>query len=151
MLHPSIRYRIRYRTGIRYRIRCSTHGCVVRWHLPLQKGPGLQYLHGLFKSNDYAAEDDSFSGEEGDIVDVPCVNASIVGRRSHLSDGEEDEAGVADEDILSDGEKEADNVAAVEAAEERLANGAAALAGRAAVAAAGSSEVVSAAAAVSQA
>jgi hypothetical protein len=59
-------------------------------------------------------------------VDVPCVNASIVGRRSHLSDGEEDEAGVADEDILSDSDKEADNVAAVEGAEAHLANGAAA-------------------------
>jgi hypothetical protein len=54
--------------GMRYSIWCLTHGCVVRWHLPLQKGPGLQYLHGLFKSKDYAAEDDSFSCEEGDIV-----------------------------------------------------------------------------------
>ncbi len=53
------------------------------------------------------------------------------------------EAGVADEDILSNGDKEAD-VAAVEAA-----NGAAAC--RAAVAAAGASEMASAAAAVSQA
>ncbi len=45
-----------------------------------KKGPGLQYLHGLFKSKNDAAEDDSFSGEEGDIVDVPGVDASIVGR-----------------------------------------------------------------------
>jgi hypothetical protein len=103
----------------------------------------------LFKSKDVAAEDDSFRGEEGDIVDVPGVDASIVGRSLHLSDGEEDEAGVADEDILSDGDKEADNVAAVDAAEARLANGVAA--GRAAVAAAGASEVASAAAVVSQA
>ena len=50
--------------------------------------------HGLFKSR--AAGDDSFSGEEGGIVDVPGVDASIVGRSSHLSDGEEDEADVAD-------------------------------------------------------
>ncbi len=120
----------------------------MRWHLPLQKGPGLQYLHGLFKSKDDAAEDDSFS-EEGNIVDVPGVDASIVGRSSHLSDGEEDEAGVANEDILSDSDKEADNVAAVEVAEAHLANGAAA--GRAAVAAAGASEVALAAAVVSQA
>ncbi len=83
------------------------------------------------------------------IVDVPGVDASIVGRSSYLSDVEEDEAGVADEDILSDGDKEADNVAAVEAAEAHLANGAAA--GRAAVATAGASEVASAAAVVSQA
>jgi hypothetical protein len=58
-------------------------------------------------------------------------------------------AGVAYEDILSDSDNEADNVAAVEEAEAHLANGAAA--GRAAVAAAGASEVASAAAAVSQA
>jgi hypothetical protein len=32
----------------------------------------------LFKSKDDAAEDDSFSGEEGDIVDVSGVDASIV-------------------------------------------------------------------------
>ncbi len=77
-------------------------------------------------------------------MDVPGVDASIVGRSFHQS---EDEAGVAD--ILSDSDKEADNVAAVEAAEAHLANGAAA--GRAAVAAAGAGEVASAAAAVSQA
>ncbi len=82
-------------------------------------------------------------------MDMPGVDASIVGRSLHLSDGEEDEAGVACEDILSDGNREADNVAAVEAAEAHLANGAAA--GRAAVAAAGVSEVASSAAAVSQA
>ncbi len=58
-------------------------------------------------------------------------------------------AGVADEHILSDGDKEADNVAAVEEAEAHLANGAAA--GRAAVVAASASEVASATAAVSQA
>ncbi len=81
--------------------------------------------------------------------DVPGIDASIVGRSFHLSDGEEDEAGVADEDILSDGDKEADNVAAIEAVEAHLANGAAA--GSATVAAAGASEVASAAAAVSQA
>ncbi len=68
---------------------------MLRWHLSLQTGPGLQYLHGLFKLKDNAAGDDSFSGEEGGIVDVPVVDASIVGRNSHLSDGEEDEAGVA--------------------------------------------------------
>ncbi len=61
-------------------------------------------------------------------MDVPDVDACIVGRSFHLSDGEarEDEAGVANEDILSDGDKEADNVAAVAEAEARLANGAAA-------------------------
>ncbi len=103
----------------------------------------------MFKSKDDAEEDDSFSGEEGDIVDVPGVDASIVCRSSHLSYGEGDEAGVANEDIVSDGDREADKVAAVEPAEAHLANGAAA--GRAAVAAAGASEVESAAAAVSQA
>jgi hypothetical protein len=56
---------------------------------------------------------------------------------------------VANEDVLSDGDKEAYNVAAVEAAKAHLANGAAS--GRAAVAAAGSSEVALAAAVVSQA
>jgi hypothetical protein len=72
------------------------------------------YLHGLFKSKENAAEDDTFSAEEGDILEMPSVDASIVGRsfhlsdggRSfHLSDGEEDEAVVAGEDILSDGDK----------------------------------------------
>ncbi len=102
----------------------------------------------MFKSKDDAAEDDTFSAEEGDILEMPSVDASIVGRSFHLSDGEEDEAVVADEDILSDGNKEADSLAAVEVAEERLANGSAA--GSAAVAAAGASKVASATAEVSQ-
>ncbi len=102
----------------------------------------------MFKSKDYVAEDDTFSAEEGDVLEMPSVDASIVGRSFHLSDGEEDEAVVADEDILSDGDKEADNLAAVEAADARLANSAAA--GSAAVAAAGASEVASATAEVSQ-
>jgi hypothetical protein len=93
-----------------------------------------------FKLKDNAAEGDAFSGEEGDIVDAPAGNTSIVGQSFNLSDGEEleDEAGVADEDILRDRDKEADNVSAVEA------NGA--VADRAAVAAAGAGEVASAAA-----
>jgi hypothetical protein len=101
-----------------------------------------------FKENNDAAdsEDDSFSGEEGDIVEVPAGDASKVGRSFNMSDGEEDEAGVAHGDILRGGEKEADNVAAVEAAEARLA-----AAGCAAVAAAGAGEVASAAATGSQA
>jgi hypothetical protein len=90
-----------------------------------------------FKKNDIAAEDDSLSCEEGDFVDVPAVDASQVGRSFNMSDGEEDEA------------EEADNVAAVKAAEARLADGAPA--GRTAVAAAGAGEVASAAAAGSQA
>ncbi len=99
-----------------------------------------------FKKNGDAAEDDSFSGEEGDIVDVPAVDASKVGRSLNMSDGEEDEAGIADGDTLCDGKKEADNVAAVDAAEARLAS-----AGCAAVATAGAGEVALAAAAGSQA
>ncbi len=66
-----------------------------------------------FKKNDCAAEDDSFSGEEGDVVEGPAVDASQVGRTFNTSDGEEDEAGVADGDILRDGDKEAD-IAAVD-------------------------------------
>jgi hypothetical protein len=84
-----------------------------------------------FKKNNDAAEDDSFSGEAGDIVEVPAVDASKEGLSFHMSDGEEQEA-------------EADNVAAVEAAEARLADGPAA--GSAAVAAAGAGEVASASA-----
>jgi hypothetical protein len=90
-----------------------------------------------FKKNDVAGGDDSLSGEEGDVVDVPAVDASQVGRSFNMSDGEEDEA------------EAADNVAAVKAAEARLADGAPA--GSAAVAAAGAGEVASAAAAGSQA
>ncbi len=85
-----------------------------------------------FKKIDVAGDDDSLSGEEGDVVDVPAVDASQVGRSFNMSDGEEDEA------------EAADNVAAVKAAEARLADGAAA--GSAAVAAAGAGEVASAAA-----
>ncbi len=48
-----------------------------------------------------------------------------------MSDGEKDEAGVADGDIPRDGDNDADTVAAVEVAEVSLADGAAA--GRAAV------------------
>ncbi len=98
-----------------------------------------------FKNNDDAAEDDSFRGEEVDLVDVPAVDASKVGRSFNMSAGEEDEAGIADGDTLCDGEKEADNVAAVDAAEARLAS-----AGCAAVAAAGAGELASAAAAGSR-
>jgi hypothetical protein len=89
----------------------------------------------LFKKNDGAAEDDSFSSEECDIVEVPAVDASQVGWSFTVSDGKEDEAGVADEDILPDSDKEADNVAA----EACLVNGTAA--GSSAVAAAGAGEV----------
>jgi hypothetical protein len=91
-----------------------------------------------FKKNYGAAEYDSFSGEEGNVVAVPAVDASQVGRSFNMSDGEE-----------NDGDKEADNIAAVEVAEARLADGAAE--GRAAVAAAGAGEVASAAATVSNA
>jgi hypothetical protein len=41
-----------------------------------------------FKKNDDAAEDDYFSGEEGDIVDVPAVDASKVGRSFKTTDGD---------------------------------------------------------------
>ncbi len=75
-----------------------------------------------FKKNDYAAENESFSGKEGDIVEVPAVDVSKDGQSFHMSDGEEEEA-------------EADNVAAVEAAEARSADGPAA--GRTAAASAG--------------
>ncbi len=85
-----------------------------------------------FKKNDIAAEDDSLSCEEGNVVDVPAVDASQVVSSFNMSDGEEDEAG------------EADNVAAVKAAEARLADGAPA--GHATVAAAGAGEVASVAA-----
>ncbi len=80
------------------------------------------------------------SGEEGDVVDVPAVDASQVPvgcSFNNMSDGEEDES------------EAADNVAAVKAAEARLADGAPA--GSAAVAAADAGEVASAAAAGSQA
>ena len=77
---------------------------------------------------------------------LPAVDTSQVGRSFNMSDGEEDEAGIADGDTLCDGEKEADNVAAVDAAEVGLA-----AAGCAAVAAAGAGGVASAAAAGSQA
>jgi hypothetical protein len=106
----------------------------------------IRYRQFPFKEHTDAAEDDSFSGEEGDIVEVPAGNASKVGRSFNMSDGEEDEAGVAGGDILRGGEKEADNVAAVEGAEPRLA-----AAGCAAVAAAGAGEVASAAATGSEA
>ncbi len=49
-----------------------------------------------FKKNDVAGDDDSLSGEEGDVVDVPAVDASQVGRSFNISDGEEDEAEAAD-------------------------------------------------------
>ncbi len=52
------------------------------------------------KKNDNAAEDDSFSGQEGDIVVVPAVDSSKMGRSFNMSDDEEDEAGVADGDTL---------------------------------------------------
>ncbi len=65
-------------------------------------------------------------------MDVPAVDASQVGSSFNMSDGEEDEA------------EAADNVAAVKAAEARLAYGAPA--GSAAVAATGAGEVASAAA-----
>ncbi len=73
--------------------------------------------------------------------------ASQVGLSFKMSDGEEDEAGVADADILRDSHKD-DNVAAVEAPEARLASGSAT--GRAA-AAAWAGEMALAAAAGSQA
>ncbi len=84
-------------------------------------------------------------------MEWPAVDASQVGRSFNMSDGEEDQAGLAWADIVCGGDKDADNVAAVEAAdsEARLAGGAAA--GRAAVAAAGAGEMASAAAAGSQA
>ena len=87
-----------------------------------------------FKKNDVAGGDVSLSGEEGDVVDVPAVDASQVpvGCSFNMSYGEEDEA------------EAADNVAAVKAAEARFADGAPA--GSAAVAAAGAGEVASAAA-----
>ncbi len=90
-----------------------------------------------FKKNDVAAKNDSLSCKECDVVDVPAVDASQVGSSFNMSDGDEDEA------------EAADNVAAVKAAEARLADGAPA--GSAAVAAAGAGEVASAAAAGSQA
>ncbi len=74
-------------------------------------------------------------------MEVPAGDASKVGRSYNISDGEEDEAGVACGDILRGGEKEADNVAAVKGAEPRLA-----AADCAAVAAAGAGKVASAAA-----
>jgi hypothetical protein len=74
-------------------------------------------------------------------LEVPAVDASQVGRSFNISDGEEDEAGVADGDI-------ARPMALLEAG-TRLADGAAA--GLAAVAAAGAGEVASAAAAGSKA
>jgi hypothetical protein len=88
-----------------------------------------------FPSTNKAAEDDSVSREEGTVVDVPVVIASALSGSISMSD---DEAGGANKDILCDSDVEADNVTAVDAAEARLANGAAA--GRAAVAAAGAGE-----------
>jgi hypothetical protein len=43
-----------------------------------------------FKKNNDAVEDDFFSSKEGDIVEVPAVDASKEGRSFHMS--EEDEA-----------------------------------------------------------
>ncbi len=103
-----------------------------------------------FKKNDDAAEDDPFSGEEGDIVKVRADDASKEDRSFNMSDSEEDEAGIANEDILRDCETEDGNVAAIEAAKACLADGAAA--GSAAVTAADAQagEVALAAAAGSQ-
>jgi hypothetical protein len=81
------------------------------------------YMMFQFPSTDNAAEDDSVSCEEGEIVDVPAVDARTVSRCFSMSD---DEAGVCDEDIHLDGEQEAESVAIVEAAQTRWANGAAA-------------------------
>jgi hypothetical protein len=64
---------------------------------------------------DNAAEDDSVSGEEGYVVDVPAVDASTLSCLA-MSDGEE--AGVGDEVILVDCEvAAADKVTAVDEAE----------------------------------